>query len=307
MKTKPLISYYGGKQRLASKIVKVLDKIPHKCYCEPFFGGGAVLFAKERKGGNNDNNIEAVNDISGLLMNMYRIAINYRNEFTEYCQSLPHAKPLHTEFNDLLKPYTSKTGVEIEKLPFELRFKLACAFWYFVNNNFGKRLFANSFGYGKVRNQATVYASHQINLPYTIDRLIGVSIFSEDVFKFCKRFNGKDTVYYLDPPYIGSNTDYYFKYSEQDYKDLINFLNNINASYILSNYQQDLEPRHQYLVKFSTWCTASKNTGEEFNESRKRVEYLYCYNAHDDGEWLEGIDFGNTATKIEIIRNTDKK
>ena len=38
------ISYYGGKQQLASKIVSLLPE--HKIYCEPFIGGAAVLFAK---------------------------------------------------------------------------------------------------------------------------------------------------------------------------------------------------------------------------------------------------------------------
>ena len=38
------ISYYGGKQKLAATIVKMLPA--HKLYCEPFIGGAAVLFAK---------------------------------------------------------------------------------------------------------------------------------------------------------------------------------------------------------------------------------------------------------------------
>ena len=38
------ISYYGGKQRMASKIVALMP--PHTVYVEPFFGGGAVFFAK---------------------------------------------------------------------------------------------------------------------------------------------------------------------------------------------------------------------------------------------------------------------
>ena len=38
------ISYYGGKQQLASKIVSLFPE--HKIYCEPFIGGAAVFFAK---------------------------------------------------------------------------------------------------------------------------------------------------------------------------------------------------------------------------------------------------------------------
>lgn len=32
------ISYWGGKQRLASKVLRMFPK--HRVYCEPFFGGG---------------------------------------------------------------------------------------------------------------------------------------------------------------------------------------------------------------------------------------------------------------------------
>lgn len=38
------IAYYGGKQRLASRIVKLMPK--HTVYVEPFCGGAAVLFVK---------------------------------------------------------------------------------------------------------------------------------------------------------------------------------------------------------------------------------------------------------------------
>lgn len=39
-----MISYYGGKQRLASKIIQYIP--PHTVYVEPFCGGCAVMFKK---------------------------------------------------------------------------------------------------------------------------------------------------------------------------------------------------------------------------------------------------------------------
>jgi DNA adenine methylase len=41
---KAAFSYAGGKQRMASRIVKLLPK--HTVYVEPFVGGAAVLCAK---------------------------------------------------------------------------------------------------------------------------------------------------------------------------------------------------------------------------------------------------------------------
>ena len=43
MKRTP-ITYYGGKQQLVSTILPMIPS--HRVYCEPYFGGGAVFFAK---------------------------------------------------------------------------------------------------------------------------------------------------------------------------------------------------------------------------------------------------------------------
>jgi DNA adenine methylase len=39
------LSYYGGKQRLATQILGIIPE--HRIYCEPFRGGAAIFFAKE--------------------------------------------------------------------------------------------------------------------------------------------------------------------------------------------------------------------------------------------------------------------
>ena len=45
IKYKAPLTYYGGKQRIAVMIQKYIPE--HHIYCEPFFGGGAVFFAKK--------------------------------------------------------------------------------------------------------------------------------------------------------------------------------------------------------------------------------------------------------------------
>ena len=62
---KPPLTYYGGKQMLSKLIVSLIP--PHNIYCEPFFGGGAVFFAKA------PSKLEVINDTNGELINFYRI------------------------------------------------------------------------------------------------------------------------------------------------------------------------------------------------------------------------------------------
>ena len=43
------LSYFGGKKRLAPEIVNLFPHdYEHLHYVEPFFGGGAVFFKKEK-------------------------------------------------------------------------------------------------------------------------------------------------------------------------------------------------------------------------------------------------------------------
>ena len=53
------ITYYGGKQSMLSIILPMIPE--HNLYCEPFFGGGAVFFAKE------PSKIEVINDTNRVL------------------------------------------------------------------------------------------------------------------------------------------------------------------------------------------------------------------------------------------------
>lgn len=45
---KPPVPYYGGKQRLADRLVELLTRIEHEHCVEPFAGSLAVLLAKPK-------------------------------------------------------------------------------------------------------------------------------------------------------------------------------------------------------------------------------------------------------------------
>jgi DNA adenine methylase len=57
------VSYYGGKQQLATIILGLIPN--HRLYCEHFLGGAAVFFAKE------PSPVEVINDTNGQLINFY--------------------------------------------------------------------------------------------------------------------------------------------------------------------------------------------------------------------------------------------
>ncbi|GHT89919.1 hypothetical protein FACS1894137_19280 [Spirochaetia bacterium] len=54
------LSYYGGKQQLATRILGMIPE--HQIYCEPFCGGAAIFFSKE------PSKVEIINDTNGEII-----------------------------------------------------------------------------------------------------------------------------------------------------------------------------------------------------------------------------------------------
>ena len=61
----PIVKWAGGKRQLLPSILPMIPKRLH-LYCEPFFGGGAVFFARQPQNA-------LINDINPDLMEMYAV------------------------------------------------------------------------------------------------------------------------------------------------------------------------------------------------------------------------------------------
>ena len=82
------ISYYGGKQKLAEKILSVIPD--HVLYCEPFLGGAAVFFAKRQ------SEIEVLNDTNRELINFYKTVQNDFVGLEREIRISLHSRDMHT-------------------------------------------------------------------------------------------------------------------------------------------------------------------------------------------------------------------
>lgn len=66
-----LLNWVGGKRLLREKIVTKIP--PHRCYVEPFGGGGWVLFHKKR------SEVEVYNDLNAKLFTLF-MCVKYHPE-----------------------------------------------------------------------------------------------------------------------------------------------------------------------------------------------------------------------------------
>ncbi len=219
---KPPLTYYGGKQMLSKLIVSLIFK--HNLYCEPFFGGGAVFFAKE------PSPVEIINDTNGELINFYKvIKTNFKKLEKEIRYTL-HSREYHQ---------AAKIVLGYPQLFDEI--KRAWAIWVLANQSFGSRL-DNVWGYDfktntsakRLRNKRTSFTKDYA------DRLELAQIECKDALQVIESVDNKDCFFYCDPPYYNSFMGHYRGYTEKDFDNLLQLLSKIKGKFLLSSYQSEL-------------------------------------------------------------------
>lgn len=81
---KALLKYPGAKNRIAPWIVRHIP--PHKVYCEPFLGSGAVFLNKEPAYN------EILNDIDDDIYNLFRIVRENPEELCKLIDATPYSR-----------------------------------------------------------------------------------------------------------------------------------------------------------------------------------------------------------------------
>ena len=248
------ISYYGGKQNLVSEILPLIPQ--HLQYVEPFTGGGAIFFAK------NKSKNEVINDIDGRLTNFYRVCQTQYNELAPMIKGTAHSEIEHKRSSEMLKNGNA-TGVE-----------LAWALWVQTNMSFGTQIFGGFAFSERGEGKKTANKRDRFTEAYA-KRLRNVEIFERDAVELIKLKDSENTFFYCDPPYVSSDCGHYKGYTKEDFVRLLDTLKNIKGKFLLSSYP---EPDLMDYRKNCNWNFKDKNqtvavTGKR-KESKKKIECL---------------------------------
>lgn len=182
---RPPFAYYGGKVGLARVIVPMLPK--HRVYIEPFFGSGAVFFAKR------PCVHEIVNDLAGNVATFFRVLRERPDELAQVCLLTPYAR---AEF---------VAAVDAEDLD---DLERARRFWVRVNQSFAKtagRATGWSVTVARTQSTAATTMSRIARFHACAERLATTCIEQCDAADLIDRMAiSEDTVVYADPPYLAS-------------------------------------------------------------------------------------------------------
>ena len=263
---KTCLSYYGGKSRIATQIVPHIMAIPHTVFIEPFFGGGAVLYAKGKiDRGNSDYYREAVNDLNKQLITFWRVAREQPEELARWIELTPYSQEEHREARKIYNNPSEHSDL-----------KVAWAVYIECNMSFSNQI-GTGWSIGKTtENHAATWANRVSRLPECFERLKGVYIGCEDALSFIKRWDCPYGLAYVDPPYPGASQGHYGGYTLDDYQKLCDALDACKSSYILSNYHQDIAPKSaQKCVEIETVMSAANGRSGRTKDNIKRVEKLW--------------------------------
>jgi DNA adenine methylase len=72
------------------------------------------------------------------------------------------------------------------------------------------------------------------------ERMKGVMIENKDFREIITKYDGSDTVMYIDPPYVGREKYYAGGFGEKDHRDLAKLLHRAKAKIVLSYYEDPL-------------------------------------------------------------------
>lgn len=213
----PAAAYLGGKRRLAARIIARLRAIPHECYAEPFVGMGGVFLRRPFRA-----RAEVINDISRDVATLFRVL---QRHYVPLMDMLRWQVTSRAEF-ERLRAAVPDTLTDLER---------AARFLYLQRTAFGGKVRGQAFGVSPSLPARFDVGKLGPLLEAVHERLAGVVIECLAWPELLRRYDRPATLFYLDPPYWGCETDYgEGVFAQEDFEALAEALSGLRGQFLLS-------------------------------------------------------------------------
>ena len=257
IRLKTPISYYGGKQKLAARIVSLIPR--HTLYCEPFIGGAAIFFAKR------PSKVEVINDTNSELINFYRVVKEGFSGLEAEIRNSFHSRDLHR-----------KAWIVYNNPDMFSDIKRAWAVWVLSSQSFSSKL-NGSWGFDVTSNTTTrkINTKRDGFTKVFATRLERCQLECADARYVIASRDTPESFFYCDPPYYNSDLGHYDGYSERDYEELLYLLSKIKGKFLLSSYPSPPLKRYTKQHGWQKWSVRQKvSVNAKGGDQKTKTEML---------------------------------
>lgn len=225
----PILRYYGGKWRLAPWIISHFPR--HRVYVEPFCGAASVLLRKPR------SKVEVLNDRHERLVSLFQV-LRDPDTARQLRESLKYTPCSMVEYMEARErcadPLEDARRMII--LGQQAHGSTGAAGGKKSGWRRGVRRFSPS--------SADCWARLWKQVDRWSARLRAVYLESSEALEVIRRYDSKDTLFYIDPPYLmatrNSAHGYAHELPDQGHKELAEALQDIKGMAIVSGYPSAL-------------------------------------------------------------------
>lgn len=274
----PPFPYFGGKQRIAQRIVDLLPD--HEHYVEPYCGGLSVLAAKR------PSKLETVNDLDGDVMHFWRILRDRPEDLARVCAMTPHSRAeyqlsrIRTDLDDLERARRVWVALSQGRAG-----QLTSTGWRFYIDPDGTSMGMPGYLDAYVDRMAAM-----------ADRLHNVSLECKPALDVIRAYGANEqTLLYVDPPYLGTTRPGSASSYRQEMKgaaehgELADVLHAAKAIVILSGY-----PSPEYYDWYCDWYHVDIESwtgqGNQGTRDGARTEILWSNRPFDMHPVLDFTD-----------------
>jgi DNA adenine methylase len=259
-KIRPPFKIHGGKNYLHGWII---DNFPENYeqlnYLEPFCGAASVFLNKK------PSKTEILNDLDPGVVQILRALRDENNVFIKKLKKIEYCKE---SFEKSLYEKTSKNS------------DLDYAINEFVIRRMSRGGLKKAFSWsdrtrGGNPGEVNAWITILEELPIISKRLKETFLLNKNAFDAIKAFDEKETLCYVDPPYLPdtrvAKECYEFELDTDQHIKLAHVLNNFKGKVVLSGYQSAL-----YKRLYKGWKCVKKTVPNHASQSKVKQQKVEC-------------------------------
>lgn len=244
------IAWIGGKRLLRRRIISMFPSSGIDRYVEVFGGAAWVLF-----GADQHAKAEIYNDINGDLVNLFRCVKYHYRELQRELRLTLNSREMFFDYRSQMQ---AEGLTDIQR---------AAKFFMIIKLSYG----SDRRTYGCTAKNIIKMTGY---LEKASDRLAHVVIEHRSFEDILRVYDSPGTLFYLDPPYHGTEKYYDNRFAEGDHIRLRDCLSGISGKYVLS-YNDDAFVRNLYSKNHVIEVTRNSNlTGRYEHADRKYRELI---------------------------------